>query len=286
MKILSIDVGMKNLAFCLLSSTSSISSGDSAFFSVDKWDVIDICSEEEKKTCLYIDDKGKACKSAAKFKKGNHHYCKKHSKKSKYLLPDPKWTLSKLKQKKLQELKDFCISKFIFCNDSITKKAQFAEIVKQYIENKYLEPIKETKANATTLVTLGKNIMKKFDSIFENETIDLVLIENQISPIANRMKTLQGMISQYFIMRDVEQIDFVSSGNKLKGFLDKKKTTYAERKKKGIEISLQYLEKYSLLNHWIEFFNSHKKKDDLADCYLQGLWYIKDKKLVETSEAK
>lgn len=283
MKILSIDVGMKNLAFCLFSNTTQMPSNKNEFFLVDKWEVIDICSEEEKKTCIYIDDKGKGCKSIAKFKKEKHHYCKKHSKKSKYLLPDSKWTISKLKQKKLQELKDFCVSKFIFCNDSITKKAQFVEIIKKYIENKYLEPIKETKATATTLVSLGKNIMKKFDSIFENDKIDLVLIENQISPIANRMKTLQGMISQYFIMRDVERIDFVSSGNKLKGFLDKKKSTYSERKKKGIEITLKYLEKYYALNQWIEFFHSHKKKDDLADCYLQGLWYIKDKNLVLTS---
>ena len=30
-------------------------------------------------------------------------------------------------------------------------------------------------------------------------TIDLVLIENQIGPLALRMKTLQGMIMQHFI---------------------------------------------------------------------------------------
>ena len=28
---------------------------------------------------------------------------------------------------------------------------------------------------------------------------------------------------------------------------------------------------------WIEYFDKHKKKDDLADSYLQGLWYIKYK---------
>ena len=29
------------------------------------------------------------------------------------------------------------------------------------------------------------------------------------------------------------------------------------------------------LNEWEEHFNKHKKKDDLADSFLQGLWYIK-----------
>ena len=33
------------------------------------------------------------------------------------------------------------------------------------------------------------------------ESITHVFIENQISPIANRMKTIQGMLAQYFIMK-------------------------------------------------------------------------------------
>ena len=56
----------------------------------------------------------------------------------------------------------------------------------------------------------------------ENEftkTITHVLIENQISPIATRMKTLQGMLTQYYIDH-LENVDitFVSSVNKLKQF--------------------------------------------------------------------
>ncbi len=31
------------------------------------------------------------------------------------------------------------------------------------------------------------------------------------------------------------------------------------------------------LNKWIFNFMQHKKKDDLADSFLQGLWYIKYK---------
>ena len=30
------------------------------------------------------------------------------------------------------------------------------------------------------------------------------------------------------------------------------------------------------MNCWIEHFNTHKKKDDLADSFLQGLWFIKN----------
>jgi hypothetical protein len=28
---------------------------------------------------------------------------------------------------------------------------------------------------------------------------------------------------------------------------------------------------------WIDFFHTHSKKDDLADCFLQGIWYIKNR---------
>ena len=40
------------------------------------------------------------------------------------------------------------------------------------------------------------------------------------------MKTLQGMIAQYFIMKNKTSIEFVSSTNKLKLFIGNKKTTY------------------------------------------------------------
>ena len=44
-----------------------------------------------------------------------------------------------------------------------------------------------------------KDNLDKLDT-FVFSDIDLILIENQISPIANRMNCLQGMIMQYFIM--------------------------------------------------------------------------------------
>ena len=33
----------------------------------------------------------------------------------------------------------------------------------------------------------------------------------------------------------------------------------------------------TIVNTWYEPFICHKKKDDLADCFLQALWYINDK---------
>ena len=124
------------------------------------------------------------------------------------------------------------------------------------------------------------------------DSIDIVIIENQISPIANRMKTIQGMIAQYFIMKIPNiQIDFVNASNKLKddappkssssttGSETKKETTnkYSDRKKQGIQKTNELLANNHDFSEWSTFFSVHSKKDDLADCFLQGLWFIKNK---------
>jgi hypothetical protein len=100
------------------------------------------------------------------------------------------------------------------------------------------------------------------------------LIENQISKIASTMKTIQGMITQYFVMLNVTDIHYVSSFNKLKMFVKSKKNySYKERKDLGIQCALTKIIE-TQENKWLSLFENHKKKDDLADSFLQGLWYI------------
>ena len=123
------------------------------------------------------------------------------------------------------------------------------------------------------MVSYGINLKKIFHKIFEDINVNLVIIENQIGPLALRMKTLQGMIMQHFIENNVTNIVPVNSINKLKDFLGDKKTTYDERKKQSVEITRKLITN----SNWKEHFEKHKKKDDLADCFLQAKWYIKHK---------
>ena len=62
--------------------------------------------------------------------------------------------------------------------------------------------------------------------------------------------------------------------NKLKEF-GLGKLTYSERKKKSVEITKDLISEDN-----IKIFDKSKKKDDLADCFLQGLWYLKDKNII------
>ena len=113
-----------------------------------------------------------------------------------------------------------------------------------------------------------------FNKTLENIDIDIVCVENQIGPLALRMKTLQGMIMQHFIEKEIPLVEEVSATNKLKDFLDLKKTTYAERKKLSIDYTQKILLENNNLHKWIKPFSEHKKKDDLADSFLQGRWYL------------
>jgi hypothetical protein len=188
------------------------------------------------------------------------------------------------------------------------------DYLEPFDENKYssyitgtVAPTKPKKTNYIyahdlDLITYGRNMMKHLDAILfpassngagaagsavSPPPIDMMIIENQISTLASRMKTLQGMITQYFIMKHIPQIEFISASCKLKLFTDANledgvlcvdASTYSDRKKSGIivcrslgEISRKHNSNYA---KWIPVFENHKKKDDLADCFLQGLWRI------------
>lgn len=277
-KIISFDIGIKNLALCVFDTNTELS--NNIIKKIVKWDVLDISqSETINKKCNI-----KNCNVDIKYKKNDIQYCTRHAKSklniSKYKIPSKEYKKSAIKKLKINDLRDL-ISK-ILKKPSVelkkVKKNELLEKYNKYYEDIYLDEIEKTNANKIELVDIGKNIMLQLNELFkEMEMVEIVLIENQIGPLANRMKTIQGMLSQYFIMNNVEKIEFVSSNNKLKEFTEGK-TNYQERKKLAIEIMKNELKKYNDINLENKF-STHKKKDDLADSYLQGLWYIKNKKL-------
>ena len=135
---------------------------------------------------------------------------------------------------------------------------------------------KNTNASKVDLIEVSETMKEKFSEIFENNYFDMILIENQIGRNAIRMKMLQGMVVMYFIMigYSKESILNYNAINKLKNFMKgKQKTTYQERKKMSKDICKGLVEnKFTNMN---ELYNKSKKKDDLADCLLQGLDYLK-----------
>jgi hypothetical protein len=283
MKIISIDVGIKNLALCLFEKIEN-----SDLYKITKWDVLNI-SEQENYKCLFI-EKNKICDKPAKFKKDDKCFCLKHSKKQQLQIPTSQVKSSFINKQKINNLYEIA-DKHDIKYDSKIKKADLINLINSHINKNYFEEIQSKNASKVDLINIGINLKYKLNNMLENiDSIDYVLIENQISPIANRMKTIQGMIVQYFIMSniDVTNIEFISASNKLKEYntsdkdkeKDKEKTKYADRKKMGIIKCLEELNNNFNYTDKIDFFNTHKKKDDLADCFLQGIWFIKNKLVI------
>jgi hypothetical protein len=252
MKIISIDVGIKNLAYCLLEVDTTIENKVETL-NIIKWDSINLCEEEGKNK----DKKGKKEKIICT-------HCKKKA--SFYFYIDAE-------NAELHNKTYLCTSH--------SKKVEGKNIMNEIEEEEEVKKeVKEKSANKMDLVSIGIAIKKHFDTHFVDiiDEIDHIVIENQISPIATRMKTIQGMLMQYFIMRGRPSITFASAINKLKAFTEGKKTSYKDRKKLGIDITKKILHLLPLLQTKSDYFITHTKKDDLADSFLQGIWYLQSTK--------
>jgi hypothetical protein len=271
MRILSIDIGIKNLSFCYLDVTNKQN------YNIILWDIINLLNEEQKICSREIINKkqNKKCNNKATYTILSEHFCKKHIGNKEICCKEYLHILKtgKISQKIYKQLKnEFELNNYDKNNHNI-----ILEIIKNKIKEKYAIPINKLKsANDIDLIEIGINIKLKLDKIFLEKPIDIILIENQISTLATRMKTIQGMIAQYFINNNKINIKFISSKNKLKDY-DVSKKTYNERKKSSIEITNKLLSENLDINIYKEFFSKNKKKDDLADCFLQGLWYINNK---------
>ena len=267
MRILSIDVGIKHLAFCLFNYQSHDE------YKIEKWGVINLCNDKIY-NCCGQNSKKKPCTRTPRYTKENTYYCKIHAKNKDFKIPPKNLYKSSLLKSKCFDLKKIYAQCGLKEKHKMIKK-EYLSALCQYVDDHYFDPIVHIKAKDINIITLGRNMRSSFNSLLKNIYLDRVIIENQIGPLANRMKTLQGMVMQHFIELSVPIIEEISAANKLKPFLSQgQKTTYNERKKMGIKITLQQLSATSKIINWMDFFQSHKKKDDLADSFLQGLWYL------------
>jgi hypothetical protein len=250
--------------------------------SIRDWNVLNLMDIEQpdpKCSCKNIPKSKKAaatnCTSNAKYQKNGQYFCEKHAKSSSFLLMKP----INLKKMKVDELIKLGNSHLLFMDvENITKTLKKGEIIDkidEFLKKQSLEPILKKKsktANDTDLIKIGKNMKNSLNRVLETVEISNVIIENQISPIANRMKTIQGMIAQYFIMRNSnQQIEFISAANKLKNFLvdehskitdkinEKTGNKYSDRKKKGVAKCLELLTE-SVYVEWEDYFKKHGKK--------------------------
>ncbi len=238
--ITSFDIGIRNLAYCIMEYHPENIAGNQ--FKIHDWNVIDLLEES--------DNQSKTCQ--VNYKSGQH--------------------LGKL-----------CGQKAHYCViDSVGKPTS---ICKTHSKSYSPEKLKRiyTVANIT-LHELARLAVKKLDKI-DFSLSQEVIFETQPS-INPKMKNFSMMLFNYFVIRyiaekeEYEQIlkdvKFVSSRNKLTVYDGpyiecKLKNQYSRNKFYGKEYC-KYTIRYN--NEKLKFFNGFKKKDDLADSFLQGAWYL------------
>ena len=63
MRIISFDVGIKNMAYCIL----DVSTNDMSFPEIVEWDVLNLLKDEETHTCNELTNKKKICGKKSKY---------------------------------------------------------------------------------------------------------------------------------------------------------------------------------------------------------------------------
>jgi hypothetical protein len=295
MKILSFDVGIKNLAICLLETNDSSSKKNIEKYGIKKqsdeinsnvtildWQLVDLSPTVIHKCVFKKKKSNDLCGLSASYKDPqNNCYCKRHAKSTEFLIPDTKLNTNQLKRNSLKKLNEIIDLYKIKDTLELKTKENLINVIENYKKQNFLSAIEKesSKANKDSLISLCRIMTQKLDALYSSnedlyKDIDTVLIENQIGKIAVRMKSIQGMLTQYFVGRGIQNIEYVSSMNKLKNFCEKKNMNYKERKAESIVVTRNQIELYN--PNWLEFFNNFSKKDDLADCFLQALWKLNE----------
>jgi hypothetical protein len=250
MKLISFDVGLRNLAVCVLDGTSRTD------VQIRHWDVIDVIGEKngvERPRCFQ-------CAKPAMWQQTTRYACTKHCPKVETL------TKTALSKKTNIELQDLYKLSHTTAAPKL-KKDLVNALSEKYLQTGWRKFAGGANVKHAPVLDLARDIATCLDTRSSWWTgADLIVVENQKD---RRMFAVQAMIHMYFASKGYT-VRGVSAIHKLNNVFTLDSTaTYKARKKTGI----LHCEKLMPTNQ-TAFFKSHKKKDDLADSYLQGLWFL------------
>jgi hypothetical protein len=291
-KIISWDVGIKNLAYCMLEKDM-----ETGKFTVLKWDKINIV-DSDLITCCGIKQNSDVCGKKASLV-GNingttKYYCGAH--KSQYKPFDDNWEQEFMVQTNAYDKCSYTLPKkgtvcnklACFTSDGSSYCKTHAELIKNTTKkNAELKKIKRTKATSTNPDELCEKMYAKLDAIPNITDINEVLIENQPTLKNPSMKTVACMLFSYFILRGkldkttnkISKIRFISPSNKLKVDADqiKKIVTNITDKDRIYTIILKLLNKYLETTDTIKLDN-YIPAEQLNRTVNLILTYLMDKK--------
>jgi hypothetical protein len=174
-------------------------------------------------------------------------------------------------------------------SSSLTIDGEVKYYCSTHIKHKSLDKKgKKRKLNTNRdILELSKVCVGKLKEL-DLSNIKYVLIENQPALKNPVMKSVQMIIYTFFVMAGVmeekssiENIHMVNARNKLKVYKGEPiKTPYSDDKKNKYRNNKYLSVKYTALmiheeeDSFQKLYEGSKKKDDLADAYLQGIYWI------------
>jgi hypothetical protein len=224
MKILSWDVGIYNLSYCILEKIE-----DSPEIKIIDWDIVNLVDNEELK-------------------------------KNRNLL------FENIPRKLHEKPQLLNVDVVVIENQPSLKNPQMKSI--QMILYSYF-------------LILGKVIGNGDKSTSYIDKIDFCSASNKLKiydgpPITLEEKKKRASTKKDKLVSEEVKIEEKNNNDIIKPIENKKKSSaikYGDKKKLAIEHAKYFLSKDN--SNYYEFFMNHKKKDDLSDSFLQGLYYIK-----------
>jgi hypothetical protein len=144
MKLISFDVGIKNMAYCIFDISGQLS--------ITGWNVLNLLEEEPTtEICSQIIPAKtkkvlpKSCTKPAKYKKNGKCYCSQHAESSTFIIPNKKNSMVSLKKLKVDDLIKLGHSLFLFMDaenipklkkDILDKLGEFYEKNNEFIGDK------------------------------------------------------------------------------------------------------------------------------------------------------
>jgi len=288
-KILSFDVGIVHLAYCFFTKNNDK-------WEILDWAIIDLTDREELKCSV--------CKKHASLQQtygGLKYYCKVHSKQV-VSKPLPYEQCYNVCPKQIGGCK-FSVNE-VDCNKNCTiKDINNNTFCLQHSKKLYLsltndmkmKPLKKTNVGSMDFDETRLKLIKELENRKHLLDANVVVIENQPSFKNPRMKSISALLYDYYMIRgiidkevtksNIKRVKFMSPSNKIKlatvgetqQIIKLKSTNESSAYKLTKSLAVKYT--FELLKHlptWIKFFETFKKKDDLADAFLQGAYYFEN----------
>jgi hypothetical protein len=302
MRVLSFDVGIKNLAYCILEK--EICEDNTCKYIINdyknNWNIIDLILDETIK-CNSENCKNKIT-LYTEINNTKYFFCSKHKQNYKELLENNPLIIEE------SNMNEKC------CFSNSCKIKSKWDIYGQKLCNKHKINI-ENKINKNRLLQTYTNFVKSF-SMLQLKTkllhkldnlkhillnVDYVCIENQPTLKNPSMKAISDVLYTWFLIRgvidkelhnsNIKEITFFSPLNKLKiknkteeinTDIDNSTNKYKKTKDLGIQYCLEFI---NYNQEYVDYLTSFQKKDDLCDAFLHCVNFLeKNKKCINSKE--